>query len=275
MYQLQTCPHPASDDCEHSVSVWCHTRCMTAGSDASDSVAQRLEVYRQQVDHIHRSIGHFMVAFSGIVQAMEFSIVMAMGGQVQRATRALLSEYTVGPLAKAWRSVLIEAYGSEVGTGSNYRKELAPDDEVMLSALSREVGTIDEIRNDLAHGTWLVGWGNDETVDWSEAGFSRVKNAGTGVDFEAGKLAPMLKGKPTADVLDGLSVRAEVIASALQMFTGGLRMNLVIPHDPPLKGHLHLAGKGGSLVVYVATDGRTCRGSDGSVSDNCQGDRQP
>ena len=206
-----------------------------------------------------------MATFSGLVQAMESAIVMVMGGRVQRATHALLSEYTVGPLVRAWGSVLIETCGQDAGSGPTYHKELEPEDRELLSALCNEVAAIDEIRNDLAHGAWFVGWGNEQTIDWSEAGFMRVKNTKTGADFAAGRLAPMLKGKPTAVVLDELADRADVVAMAVRAFSGVLQMKPEIPAERARK-LVKVGKKGRSRVVYYSPDGGvTWRGSDGSI----------
>ena len=208
-----------------------------------------------------------MVAFSNIVHWMHFAIVIAMGGRVQRATHAILSEYTVAPLVGAWRSVLIETCGQEVGSGPDYHKELDPEDHRVLSELCKEILEINEIRTDFAHGAWLVGY-SDGTDDWTKAMLDRTKNAKEGVTFQAGKLAPMLQGRPAAVVLDELSVRAEICAQAVSMFSTTLQMNTALMEKPAATPWVKIKkGKDQRRIVYISPYdvGATWYGSDGSI----------
>jgi len=88
---------------------------------------------------------------------------------------------------------MVETYGQEVGSGPEYRRELSTSDHKILRELYADISEIIEYRNDLSHGKWFVGWGNEQTTDWSQAHLNRQKNATTGINFLAGRLAPALR----------------------------------------------------------------------------------
>ena len=218
------------------------------------------------MDAIYSSIGHFIVAFSGVVDWMEHAIVMTAPGGQQRATHALLAELTADPLVKAWRSVMIETYGTESGSGAEYMKRLAPADAFILGELVAEVNELIEIRNDLVHGRWLVGWGNEQTTDWSEASLVRKKNLKAGIGFVAGALAPALWGSPTASTIDRYTVRAEVLADAILRFSSALLWNAAVPNKGPRDRRVRIGGKGKARVIYTSLDGVEWQGSDGTTT---------
>jgi hypothetical protein len=94
----------------------------------------------QQLQQIYASIGHFVVAFSRLVDSMEHAVRFAMIGINQGITQAVLAGLTADPLISVWRSVLIAAYGKQdAKTG---RAKLAPSDEKLLKILCAEAGDL-------------------------------------------------------------------------------------------------------------------------------------
>jgi hypothetical protein len=156
-----------------------------------------------QIDRIYRAIGLFIVEFSHVVEQMEITIRLVVNGH-KEGQIALLSELTAEPLKKAWVSVVIEV--------------LKPDeaDKKVLVQLAAEVTKLIEIRNDLAHGQWIIGAGNEQSTDWSTALFIKPKNSSSGVSWER----EVIKRGTNAEVIEAQAFRAVVLSQAIMTYFG-------------------------------------------------------
>jgi hypothetical protein len=162
-----------------------------------DQVHQR----QDQIDQIYRAIGHFQVEFSQLVGAMEMGISAGIGGNYP-ALLCVLAEMTAYPLAQAWRSVLVQS------------GRLSEEEITTLKDLTAGIQQLIQRRNDWAHGTWYVGWGNDATVDWSTADLVRLKNTSVG-------LSPLtnLDGSLKPEDIEKYAIMTSVIAEAARAFS--------------------------------------------------------
>lgn len=75
----------------------------------------------------------------------------------QQLIRAIVIELTADPLARVWRSVMMEAI------------DLTGDDVDVPSGLAAEMSAPITLRNDWSHGSWFVDHESDTTTDWSRA----------------------------------------------------------------------------------------------------------
>jgi hypothetical protein len=196
---------------------------------------------------VYEAIGRFIAEFSTIMFALEDDIITVLGGNTtQRFTRALLAEITAAPLLRAWRSVIFEAH------------KPPKDEQAAVDALADEVTQLIEVRNEIAHGAWLVGYGNEETKDWSEASLWKVRNSRDGIIFGSKTFGD----SATATKIKAEATRAEVIANSIR--TLGMFRTLSILPDPPKtkwSDRLKIDGTGKSRVVRVTNDGKNWRSS--------------
>lgn len=167
---------------------------MTESSNAADRMTQ--------INGIYQALGQFFVEFSRMVSAMESGLYFVTGGD-QKLIRAIVAELTADPLTRAWRSVMIQ--------GAN----LPENDRKVLSELTAEISDLINLRNDWAHGTWFVGYGNETTTDWSKAALMRFKNSAKGLARPS-----KLESLPTAEYIQKVATHVTYIAEAI--FTYGL-----------------------------------------------------
>jgi hypothetical protein len=153
-----------------------------------------------QMNEIYQALGHFLVAFSKMVNTMETQLYFAVGGD-QQLLMAITIELTAYPLAQAWRSVMTRA------------TDLSENDRKVLSGLRAEIGDLIELRNDWMHGTWFVGYGNETTTDWSGAALVRFKNTKSGVSRPPG-----LESLPTADYIRSVASHVGLVVDAISSY---------------------------------------------------------
>lgn len=198
-----------------------------------------------QTGHIYQALGHYFVEFSRLVSVMESSLIFAIGGE-QRLLLAALIELTADPLARAWRSVVRQA------------TDLSAKDLDVLSGLCVEISSLINLRNDWAHGTWFVGYGNEATTDWSQAALMRLKNSAKGV-------APpsKLEGQPTATYIEKAAAHASVVADAVSVF-GMFPVigRLSKPTDARPSDRVRIVKVDGRRQISVTQDGVNWRSSE-------------
>jgi hypothetical protein len=89
--------------------------------------------------------------------------------------------------------------------------ENATEEAIVKDLLNRHQRLITR-RNDVLHGTWLIGYGNEETTDWGTAvGWKPGKNK------KGGKLKTF---KYKVEDFEELTQEANALASALSKLTG-------------------------------------------------------
>jgi hypothetical protein len=158
-----------------------------------------------EVDEIYQALGQFFVQFSHMVHAMETDLFFIVGGN-QQLLHAITAELTADPLARAWRSVITQT------------TDLTDDEIRILSVLHTEITRPITLRNDWAHGTWFVGFGDE--VGWPKAVLTRFKNSAKGL------AAPStLEGLPTAEYIRSVATHTDFIANGI--FNYGVNVMLL------------------------------------------------
>ena len=121
-----------------------------------------------QVGALHQAIGEFAVAFEGIshqqLRCIEVLLESA-GLRDERVIQILFADYTSEPM----RAMLQSLIG-----------QLRPPDEseqAILNNLFVRHQKLISRRNEVMHGTWMIGYGNQQTTDWGTAfGWKLGKN---------------------------------------------------------------------------------------------------
>lgn len=122
---------------------------MTTDTDQQGRADKRAD----QMDEIYRTLGRVVVEFSLLMGGMDTSMRLSIGND--EADR-----YAEGP-AKALTDKFFR-----VGEELNHWQG---QDAVVVTALHAQVVALLHRRNRMFHDYWFVGWGNDQTINWSEA----------------------------------------------------------------------------------------------------------
>ncbi len=121
---------------------------------------ERLKVRDLQTGELYANIGEFVVKFEHVCHAMQTAIIFMIHGQGlknQQVANIFLAGYTADPLRTLFESL----FGELVKPNDNERK-------IIKNIFSR-IQKLTEKRNDVVHSTWYIGWGNEQTQDFSEA----------------------------------------------------------------------------------------------------------
>jgi hypothetical protein len=160
---------------------------------------------RPQINEIYQALGQFLVEFSRMVSAMETDLYFAIGGN-QHLFWSVTAELTADPLARAWRSVMVQS------------ADLTEDDRKILSGIYGEITDLITLRNDWSHGTWYVGYG-ESTDDWSRAALQRFKNSSKGL------MTPSdLEVLPTAIYIKDVAEHTAFLTRAISDFGANARI---------------------------------------------------
>lgn len=129
---------------------------------------ERVKTRDLQTRELYANIGEFIVKFEHVCCTMQKAIMFMIHGQGlqnQQVANVLLAGYTADHLRTLFESLI----GELINPNDKERK-------IINNIISR-VQKITEKRNDVVHGTWFIGWGNETTQDFSEAlGYKLHKN---------------------------------------------------------------------------------------------------
>ena len=128
--------------------------------------------YETQTNESYAILGRFVVEFEHLV----FALRLILEGQIgsgpagHRGVQVLTIELTAYPLGKAFNSFAL------LRTQGNERAGKA------INLFRKEFEALNEIRNDLVHGTHFIGWASADQIDFSDPDIIRVKNRTGGVE---------------------------------------------------------------------------------------------
>ncbi len=164
---------------------------------------QRMEIWKKDTDEFYRAVGEFVVKFELVCSAIQgcITFILHMAGlQQQNITQVLLAGATAEPLRTLLESLVAET-----------QKLNKNEQKILKNALNR-FQTLTSQRNDMIHSTWYVGYGNENTTDFSEA---------SGIKYHKNKdgVATKLLTKK-ADDFHCLSKEAESLASIFSRLNG-------------------------------------------------------
>ncbi len=123
-----------------------------------------------QMKELYRGIGEFAVAFELVSHAERSCIVWLLasaGLRDQNIVQILLANRTAEPLRTLLQSLI------------GHMRPPNPDEEKIVKNILDRHKRLIERRNEVLHGTWFIGYGNEDTTDWSTAHGVKVgKNKG-------------------------------------------------------------------------------------------------
>jgi hypothetical protein len=137
---------------------------------------ERQERWKQDTGALYRVIGEFVVTFEHACHAIQVCVIFLLGNAGltnQRATQIILAGVTADPLRTLFESLV----GELVELNDAERK-------IIKNAVSR-FQKLTESRNDIIHTTWFVGWGNEDTTDFSEASGHKYHKNKSGAVFKS------------------------------------------------------------------------------------------
>jgi hypothetical protein len=130
--------------------------------------ASRDELRKAQVGALHRAIGEFAVAFETISHQQYRCIEVLLKGaglRDERVVQILFADYTSEPMRAMLQSLI-----------GQLRPTNASEQAIVKNLLVRHQKLISR-RNEVMHGTWMIGQGSAQTTDWGTAfGWKLGKN---------------------------------------------------------------------------------------------------
>lgn len=149
------------------------------------------------------ALGEFVQAFESVVFMCRSGIRTLSGSAQNHPALAMILEHkvmTAQPLLEIWRACLDMSLSALGKPEQKTAREVADQ-------IAKDFSDLIRIRNELVHGTWFIGFGNEHTVDWSEFHAQKAKVTKTGL-----KYAELPK---TAEELRSLSSRAAGVRDLL------------------------------------------------------------
>jgi hypothetical protein len=141
---------------------------------------ERAALYDQQTTALYAGLGRFVATFELLVDTMRTRLLLLWNGDSiyqQRLIRPVLSELTAYPIVGVFSATMAEAIKLYVKDEAD--KKLASN---ILGNISTRLQKMVEIRNEMVHGTWLIGFASEQQTDFSEAKGFKPKNTKNGVE---------------------------------------------------------------------------------------------
>jgi hypothetical protein len=126
----------------------------------------------EQIKEAYAALGRFMQEFAHACHALQMLILFTLqvrgGLKDQQMGMVLLGNRAIG--ANTLKDMALHLMGHISGGKA----------EPVFSDIAKRFGDLTEARNDLMHGLTFVGWGNEQTTDWSEFEAYKISSNATG-----------------------------------------------------------------------------------------------
>ena len=129
-----------------------------------------------ETEELYAAIGRFAVHFEHVCHAMQLAVgqLLHMNGLRHGGlTNAVLSGLTADPMLSIFRASIVEARKGRM---------TAADTAILKNVVSR-IRKLIEVRNDVLHRTWFVGWAAPSDEDFSSVTGWKHKNTSQGAEF--------------------------------------------------------------------------------------------
>ena len=153
---------------------------------------ERKQRAREDTDKIYHSIGKFVVKFELVCHQLQTGIVCLLnrkGLQDQSVSQILVAGLTAEPLRVQYQSLMAQIM------------PLNSTEEKMVQDALKRFQELTSKRNDVIHGTWFIGYGNEQTTDFSKAMMNKQHKTKQGSNPKCYSYTP--------DDLDQLSEEAD------------------------------------------------------------------
>ncbi len=123
---------------------------------------------KTQIDELYRLLGRYLVEYQQTQFWLKTSLTssLSLTASQQPIFRLLAEELSDKGFNRAIRNIIFQL------------RTFQPDEKKIISFVCNELDSVEARRNAIIHGTFFIGWGNENTVDWSKA--SRTKPKGQG-----------------------------------------------------------------------------------------------
>jgi ATP-dependent DNA ligase len=172
------------------------------------------ETWEKGTSAIYRSIGEFTVKFETVCSSLRNCIIFMLDGaglKDQRIAHILLASLTVDSLKNVFENLVKLTQG------------LDDDEQKILRDILFRFQKLTEERNTIIHSTWFIGYGNEDTVDFSEASSYKL--------YRNGKGKTMRFRKYTAKYLDELTKEADTLSTLFNRVNGCFMLGLRLTND--------------------------------------------
>lgn len=154
-----------------------------------------------QTQALYAALGRFSVAFEHVIFMLQFAVTHALqrdGLRTQALAQALLAGQTADPTRRIFTAVIAAVLHD------------APDSErAILSNIDKRLQEMIEVRNDIIHRTWFIGWASKDDTDFSTTSSWKIKNTKTGPKF--------VPRSGSVEDFDRLSSRADELAELAEL----------------------------------------------------------
>lgn len=172
---------------------------------------KRKKLRKEQTADLYRAVGEFTVKFEHTCHALQTAIIFMLhkaGLQQQSVAHVILAGLTAEPLKALFAALVAETQALD-------------DDErkIVDGALNRFI-TLAEKRNVIIHATWFIGWGNEQTTDFSTASAIKFHKTKQGAAYKL----PKYTVKDFAEVTAEATGLANIFQRLNACFLGGFKI---------------------------------------------------
>ncbi len=143
----------------------------------------REQLLEDQSNELYAGIGEFIVSFELVIDALRSALIQLWSGRSgmnQFLFQPALAELTADPITKVFQaSVAVAIRHTELSAGE---KDIG---EKIVLSLCKQIRALTESRNEIAHGTWFIGWASADATDFSVANGLKPKNTKTGTLYRS------------------------------------------------------------------------------------------
>ena len=173
----------------------------------------------RQTNENYQALGEFIITFEEMIDATRRSCMFILSrGDFYGQKLANVALHHRSMTAKPLLDIMIALYGTLL-SDENVRnaKQIASTDaeafKGVLNQINKEASDLYETRNNLLHGTWFVGYGNEHTVDFSEFLLTKFTTSKEGLR--------LIDGLPKSKTdLEGLSSRCRTMTDWINRVNG-------------------------------------------------------
>jgi hypothetical protein len=183
---------------------------------------ERKEKYDTQTNELYRAYGRFAVEFEQMCRSLKEGIMFTLttdGLKNQDLVRVLLADQTASPLIAKFKAFVSIVYKDNLA-------EAKCVDKIFKACIS-----INEQRNEIIHGTWFIGWANEEQTEFNVADGMKDKITKNGVE--------QIPLSHSAESFDELTEKVKIVADLINRlshcivfgFTPSTHLNLTKLND--------------------------------------------
>jgi hypothetical protein len=136
--------------------------------------------YQRQTGELYEGLGRFVEGFELLVDAMRTELLFTWNRegliQTQGLYRTALAELTAYPIKGVFVATMAELAELTITDSAEHQHV-----DKVLKYINLHYGEMVEVRNEIVHGTWRIGWASEKDLDFSVADGVKPTNTKSGV----------------------------------------------------------------------------------------------